>query len=169
CRTLQNNRRNQTIRKPYPVANVSPNYHLRVLGIGAATVLLGVMWTISPSYSSKSKEENEDQVIWGIIAAAVVLGIATVIIARKLHEKYVCQTYEVDELIRDPQRVKEFIRDEQEMDAQEIVRGAAIGDSDMDEPTADTPVMETADNVLSRDTSDKEIPEQEEPSMEQQM
>ena len=127
------------------------------------------MWTISPSYSSKSKEENEDQVIWGIIAAAVVLGIATVIIARKLHEKYVCQTYEVDELIRDPQRVKEFARDANDIDVQDLIHEAVIGDSAMEEQTADTPVMETTDDVLSTDTADREVPEQEEPSMEQQM
>ena len=170
CRTLQNNRRNQTIRKPYPVANVSPNYYLRVLGIAAAPVLLGVMFAVSPGHSSK--KHDEDEVIWGIIGVAVALGIATVIIAQELHNRYVCRTYDVDELMQDPQRVNAFTRDEQEqeMDAQEIVCEAAVEDSDMDEQTADTFVADEQDDTRVIDIPDKDIPDpKEQPTMEQQM
>ncbi|MBR2131785.1 MAG: relaxase/mobilization nuclease domain-containing protein [Oscillospiraceae bacterium] len=168
-RTLQNDRLDQTIRKPHPVANVSPNYYLRVLGIAAAPVLLGVMFAVSPGYSSK--KHDEDEVVWGIIATAVALGIATVIIAHKLHNRYVCQTYDVDELIRDPQRVKEFSRDAQAMDAQDIMHEATIEDSDMDEQTADTLVLVTdaPDDAPVMDAPDRDAPDPEEPTMEQHM
>ena len=126
------------------------------------------MFAVSPGYSSK--KHDEDEVVWGIIATAVALGIATVIIAHKLHNRYVCQTYDVDELIRDPQRVKAFTRDAQAMDAQDIMHEATIH-SDMDEPTADTLVLVTdaPDDAPVMDAPDRDAPDPEEPTMEQHM
>ena len=128
------------------------------------------MFAVSPGHSSK--KHDEDEVIWGIIGVAVALGIATVIIAQELHNRYVCRTYDVDELMQDPQRVNAFTRDEQEqeMDAQEIVCEAAVEDSDMDEQTADTFVADEQDDTRVIDIPDKDIPDpKEQPTMEQQM